>query len=103
MESIIRPMIDSGKEETGSMGDDTPLACFSSVQRNFTDFFRQKFAQVTNPPIDPIREKLVMSTSISFGPKVNILKDGAANAHKLKTMNPILSKEKLDVLKAFGD
>ncbi|UZR92595.1 glutamate synthase large subunit [Chondrinema litorale] len=103
MESIIRPMIESGKEETGSMGDDTPLACFSSVQRNFTDFFRQKFAQVTNPPIDPIREKLVMSTSISFGPKVNILQDGSANAHKLKTMNPILSKEKLDVLKAFGD
>ena len=58
MESIIRPMIESGKEETGSMGDDTPLACFSNVQRNFTDFFRQKFAQVTNPPIDPIREKL---------------------------------------------
>ena len=103
MESIIRPMIESGKEETGSMGDDTPLACFSNVQRNFTDFFRQKFAQVTNPPIDPIREKLVMSTSISFGPKVNILQDGSANAHKLKTMNPILSKEKLDVLKAFGD
>jgi len=103
LDSIIRPMIDSGKEETGSMGDDTPLACFSQVQRNFTDFFRQKFAQVTNPPIDPIREKLVMSTSISFGPKVNIIKDSPANAHKLKTMNPILSKEKMDVLLSFGN
>ncbi|MEM1135863.1 MAG: glutamate synthase large subunit [Bacteroidota bacterium] len=103
IESIIKPMISTGKEETGSMGDDTPLACFSNVQRNFTDFFRQKFAQVTNPPIDPIREKLVMSSSISFGPKANILKDGPGNAHRLKTMTPLLSKEKLDVLQAFGD
>ncbi|MBX2840302.1 MAG: glutamate synthase large subunit, partial [Flammeovirgaceae bacterium] len=102
VESIIKPMISSGKEEIGSMGDDTPLACFSNIQRNFTDFFRQKFAQVTNPPIDPIREKMVMSTSLSFGPKNNILKDGPMNAHRLKTMNPILSKEKMDVFKAFG-
>ncbi|WP_020528399.1 glutamate synthase large subunit [Flexithrix dorotheae] len=102
VESIIKPMISTGKEEIGSMGDDTPLACFSNIQRNFTDFFRQKFAQVTNPPIDPIREKMVMSTSLSFGPKNNILKDGPMNAHRLKTMNPILSKEKMDVLKAFG-
>jgi glutamate synthase (NADPH/NADH) large chain len=102
VENIILPQLKTGKEETGSMGDDTPLACFSQVQRNFTDFFRQKFAQVTNPPIDPIREKVVMSTSVNFGPKGNILVDGPANAHRLKTTNPILSKEKLDVLKAFG-
>ncbi len=50
-------MAKDGKEPVGSMGDDTPLACFSQVNRNFTDFFRQKFAQVTNPPIDPYREK----------------------------------------------
>ncbi len=102
VESVVLPMLDKGKEETGSMGDDTPLACFSNIQRNFTDFFRQKFAQVTNPPIDPIRERLVMSTSINFGPKNNILKDGAVNAHRLKTMTPILSKEKMDILMAFG-
>lgn len=103
VEGVIRPMAEKGKEETGSMGDDTPMACFSQVQRNFTDFFRQKFAQVTNPPIDPLREKVVMSTSVTYGSKNNILADGPKNAHRLKTMNPVLSKERFDVLKAFGD
>ncbi|MGB0522300.1 MAG: glutamate synthase large subunit [Flammeovirgaceae bacterium] len=103
VEGVIRPMIEKGKEETGSMGDDTPLACFSKIQRNFTDFFRQKFAQVTNPPIDPLREKVVMSTSVTYGPKNNILVEGPQNAHRLKTMSPILSKEKFDVLYAFGN
>lgn len=102
VEQIIVPMSKKGKEETGSMGDDTPLACFSEVQRNFTDFFRQKFAQVTNPPIDPIREKTVMSTSITLGPKTNILQDGPENARRLKSMSPALPKEKLDVLRDFG-
>jgi glutamate synthase (NADPH/NADH) large chain len=102
VENVIRPMVENGKEETGSMGDDTPMACFSQVQRNFTDFFRQKFAQVTNPPIDPLREKMVMSTSLSFGARNNVLKDSPQNAHRLKTMSPVLSKEKLDVLKSFG-
>ncbi|GAA4849389.1 glutamate synthase large subunit [Algivirga pacifica] len=102
VENVIAPMIVHGKEETGSMGDDTPLACFSKVQRNFTDYFRQKFAQVTNPPIDPLREKVVMSTSITFGAKNNVLADGGENAHRLKSMNPILSYEKLEVMKQFG-
>lgn len=102
LENIIRPMMDGGKEETGSMGDDTPLACFSNIQRNFTDFFRQRFAQVTNPPIDPLRERMVMSTSVAFGPKGNILSESPENAHRLKSMSPILSKEKLSVLMAFG-
>ena len=103
VEGVVRPMIEKGKEETGSMGDDTPLACFSKIQRNFTDFFRQKFAQVTNPPIDPLREKVVMSTSVTYGPKNNILHDGPQNAHRLKTMSPVLSKEKYDVLFSFGN
>ena len=102
VENIVRPMIKNAKEETGSMGDDTPLACFSQVQRNFTDFFRQKFAQVTNPPIDPLREKVVMSTKVSIGAKNNILKEQEANTHRVRTNSPVLSKENLDVLKAFG-
>ncbi len=102
IENIIRPMINNAKEETGSMGDDTPLACFSKVQRNFTDFFRQKFAQVTNPPIDPLREKVVMSTKVSLGAKNNILKEQEINTHRIRTNSPVLSKEKIDVLKAFG-
>ncbi|MDZ4846593.1 MAG: glutamate synthase large subunit [Chitinophagales bacterium] len=102
VESIIQPMGNEGKEETGSMGDDTPMACFSNIQRNFTDFFRQKFAQVTNPPIDPIREKLIMSTSVTIGARGNILKELPENAAGIKLNSPILSKEKLDVILSFG-
>lgn len=103
IEQIIAPMIETGKEEIGSMGDDTPLACFSEVQRNFTDFFRQKFAQVTNPPIDPLREKLIMSLSVTLGPRGNILKEIPENAIGLRLNSPVLSKEKLDIIKNFGD
>lgn len=103
VESIIQPMANEGKEETGSMGDDTPMACFSDIQRNFTDFFRQRFAQVTNPPIDPIREKLIMSTSVTIGARGNVLKEIPENAAGIKLNSPILSKEKLDVILAFGN
>jgi glutamate synthase (NADPH/NADH) large chain len=85
------------------MGDDSPLAAFSTKQRNFSDFFKQKFAQVTNPPIDPIREKVVMSLNTGFGETRNILSDDAEHAKRLKTVSPILSLEKLELLKAFGD
>ena len=67
VEQVIEPMIIDSKEAVGSMGDDTPLAAFSNKQRNFTDYFKQKFTQVTNPPIDPIREKVVMSLNTGFG------------------------------------
>lgn len=103
IEQVIAPMITNGKEEIGSMGDDTPLACFSEVQRNFTDFFRQKFAQVTNPPIDPLREKLIMSLSITLGPRGNILNEEPSNAIGLRLNSPILSKEKIDIIKQFGN
>jgi glutamate synthase (NADPH/NADH) large chain len=85
------------------MGDDTPLAAFSTKQRNFSDFFKQKFAQVTNPPIDPIREKIVMSLNTGFGSKGNILDESESKARRLKTVSPILSHEKLEVLKSYGD
>jgi glutamate synthase (NADPH/NADH) large chain len=85
------------------MGDDTPLAAFSTVQRNFSDFFKQRFAQVTNPPIDPIREKVVMSLNSGFGEVHNILDEIPTHAKRLKAISPILLKEKLDVLKSFGD
>ncbi|MTI30432.1 glutamate synthase large subunit, partial [Xanthovirga aplysinae] len=102
LQQVIQPLLEKGKEETGSMGDDTPLACFSEKSRNFSDFFRQKFAQVTNPPIDPLREKVVMSTSVSFGATTNILRETSENAHKIRSMTPLLSKERLDVLESFG-
>ena len=103
IEQVIEPMMIDGKEAVGSMGDDTPLAAFSTKQRTFTDFFKQKFAQVTNPPIDPIREKVVMSLNTGFGEVHNILDEIPSHAHRLKSISPIITCEKLDVLKSFGD
>ncbi len=102
-DQVLASMAEEGKETTASMGDDTPLAAFSNTQRNFSDFFREKFAQVTNPPIDPIREKVVMSLNTGFGEVRNILTDDALHAKRLKTVSPILSLEKLEILKAFGN
>ncbi|NPA03545.1 MAG: glutamate synthase large subunit, partial [Epsilonproteobacteria bacterium] len=103
IEQVIEPMIKEGKEAVGSMGDDTPLAAFSHHQRSFTDFFKQKFAQVTNPPIDPIREKIVMSLNTGFGEIHNILDEDPEHAVRLKAVSPILVKEKIDVLLSYGD
>ena len=103
IEQVIEPMMRDGKEAVGSMGDDTPLAAFSNKQRSFSDYFKQKFAQVTNPPIDPIREKVVMSLNTGFGEIHNILDEIPSHAHRLKAISPIITREKLDVLKSFGD
>ena len=91
-------MLREGKEPTGSMGDDTPPAAFSTVQRNFSDFFRQKFAQVTNPPIDPYREKVVMSTTIGIGEVGNPLIETADRGRRLKSISPVLSRDIFDAL-----
>lgn len=103
VEQVIKPMMDTGKENVGSMGDDTPLAALSNHQRNFTDFFKQKFAQVTNPPIDPLREKVVMSTNTGFGEIHNILDEDPDHAIRLKAVSPIVYSEKMKILKSFGD
>lgn len=103
IDQMIEPMSKDGKEPVGSMGDDTPLACFSNVNRNFTDFFRQKFAQVTNPPIDPYREKVVMSLETGFGQIHNILDEKSSYAKRLKVTSPILMQEKYNVLVSFGE
>ncbi|GIT97240.1 glutamate synthase large subunit [Sulfurovum sp. TSL1] len=103
LREVIKPMIAEGKETTGAMGDDTPIAAFSTEQRNFTDFFKQKFAQVTNPPIDPIREKTVMSLNTGFGEVRNVLADDAEHAKRLKTVLPMMSAEKFHILQEFGD
>ncbi|PLX77406.1 MAG: glutamate synthase large subunit [Desulfuromonas sp.] len=103
VEKIIKPMLREGKEPTGSMGDDTPQAAFSEKQRNFSDFFRQKFAQVTNPPIDPYREKVVMSTTIGIGEIGNPLIETVDRGCRLKSVSPILSRDIFDALLSFGD
>ncbi len=102
-EYVIKPMLREGREPTGSMGDDTPPAAFSEVQRDFADFFRQKFAQVTNPPIDPYREKVVMSTTIGIGELGNPLIETPDRGHRLKNISPILSHEIFEALLAFGN
>lgn len=100
---VLEPMMQDGKEGVGSMGDDTPMAAFSKKSRNFRDFFKQKFAQVTNPPIDPIREKVVMSLNASFGEIRNILEETPEHAMCIKSISPVLMQEKLEVMMSFGD
>ncbi len=100
---VIRPMMIDGKEPVGSMGDDCPLAAFSEHQRNFCDYFKQKFAQVTNPPIDPLREKAVMSTTIGLGSIGNPLIETKERAKRLKSISPILSYDIFEALLSFGD
>ena len=93
--SIIKPLAVDSQEGTGSMGDDTALAVMSKMHRQIYDFFRQQFAQVTNPPIDSLREKSVMSLETCFGPELNIYEETPGHAKRLITTSPILSHKKL--------
>jgi hypothetical protein len=77
---IVRPMANDGKEPTGSMGDDTPLAILSEKARPLFHYFKQRFAQVTNPPIDPLRETFVMSLTTRLGARLNLLAESARHA-----------------------
>ncbi|XP_076062641.1 uncharacterized protein LOC143037891 [Oratosquilla oratoria] len=96
---LLLPMVKTQKEALGSMGNDAPLACLSQFQPLLYDYFKQLFAQVTNPPIDPFREKVVMSLACPIGPESNILEPSAEQCHRLFLENPILSIEGLKVLK----
>ncbi|MDD5027189.1 MAG: glutamate synthase large subunit, partial [Candidatus Omnitrophica bacterium] len=93
---ILKPMAQSGQEPVSSMGNDTPLAVLSKRPQLLFSYFKQLFAQVTNPAIDPIREELVMSLYTYLGPEKNILDETAGHAHKLCVRNPILSNEELE-------
>ena len=93
--SVIKPLALDGIEGTGSMGDDTALAVLSSMPRSIYDFFRQQFAQVTNPPIDSLRESSVMSLEACFGPELNIFEESKDHAKRIVTTSPVLSHKKL--------
>ncbi len=93
----IENMALNGNEMIGAMGVDTPLAVLSSHYHPLFDYFKQLFAQVTNPPIDSIREKIVTATTVYLGKNGNLLSEKAENCHVLKIENPILSD--LDLLK----
>ncbi|KAJ3334811.1 glutamate synthase [NADH], partial [Kappamyces sp. JEL0680] len=91
--------VQDGKEALGSMGTDTPLACLSPNPRVVYDYFRQLFAQVTNPPIDPIREEIVMSLACYIGPSGNILEVDQSQCKRLRLPSPILSMDDLQCIK----
>uniref|UniRef100_A0A4D5R9J1 Glutamate synthase n=1 Tax=Scolopendra viridis TaxID=118503 RepID=A0A4D5R9J1_SCOVI len=96
---LVLPMVKTKKEALGSMGNDAPLACLSQYQPLIYDYFKQLFAQVTNPPIDPFRESVVMSLACPIGPQANILEPSAQQCRRLFIDQPILSIKKLEVLK----
>jgi len=93
---LIEPMVRTGGEAIGSMGTDTPLAVLSERPRLVYDYFQQLFAQVTNPPLDAIREELVTSLSKVIGPESNLLDPGPESCHLLEMPHPILTNEDLD-------
>ncbi|MBN3208315.1 glutamate synthase large subunit [Pectobacterium brasiliense] len=90
LDQVIRVLGENGQEATGSMGDDTPFAVLSSRPRIIYDYFRQQFAQVTNPPIDPLREAHVMSLATSIGREMNVFCEAEGQAHRLSFKSPIL-------------
>ena len=96
---LITPMATDGQEAVGSMGTDTPLACLSDRPQSLFNYFKQLFAQVTNPPIDPIREDLVMSLTSYIGTERNILDETPRHCHTLKLPHPILTNRDLEKLR----
>ncbi|HTQ57328.1 MAG TPA: glutamate synthase large subunit [Bryobacteraceae bacterium] len=102
---ILAPMAEKGEEPVGSMGTDTPLACLSDRPQPLFNYFKQLFAQVTNPPIDPIREEMVMSLISYIGTERNILEETPQHCHTLKLPHPILSNRDLEKLRrvSHGD
>jgi len=96
---LLTPMATNGEEPIGSMGTDVPLACLSDRPQPLFNYFKQLFAQVTNPPIDPIREELVMSLISYIGIERNILDEAPENCHTLKLPHPILTNRDLEKLR----
>lgn len=99
--SIILPMATKAKEPIGSMGNDTPMAVLSERPQLIYNYFKQSFAQVTNPPLDGIREKLITDISLTLGSDSNIFEINAAHCRKLKINNPVISKQDLDKIKSY--
>ncbi|MEW5723336.1 MAG: glutamate synthase large subunit [Thermodesulfobacteriota bacterium] len=102
LDVILRPMVTEAKEPVGSMGDDTPPAVLSPEPRLLFNYFKQLFAQVTNPAIDPIREELVMSLTTYLGRQGNLLGEAPDYARMLKLRTPILTNDDLERIRAAG-
>lgn len=93
-DQLLRPLAEGGQEAVGSMGDDTPMAVLSRQQRSLYDYFRQQFAQVTNPPIDPLREAIVMSLETCLGRELPVYDETPEHADRVILSSPVLSPAK---------
>ena len=102
VDMVINSMAEMGKEPTFCMGDDIPLAVLSTRPRLLYDYFKQRFAQVTNPPIDPLREKLVMGLEMTLGKRRNLLEVGAEDALQLKLESPVLNDMEIEQIRTSG-
>ncbi|HXW23801.1 MAG TPA: glutamate synthase large subunit, partial [Xanthobacteraceae bacterium] len=102
LQILLEPMATTGQEAVGSMGNDTPISALSDKPKLLYTYFKQNFAQVTNPPIDPIREELVMSLVSFIGPRPNLFDlKGLANKKRLEVRQPILTNEDLEKIHAI--
>ena len=101
MQFMLQPMVTELRDPLGSMGNDAALAVISKKPRMLYDYFKQRFAQVTNPPIDSIREEVIMALECYIGPEQNLLDTNSANANRLKIPHPILANDELAKLKSI--
>ncbi|HEV2170432.1 MAG TPA: glutamate synthase central domain-containing protein, partial [Candidatus Binatus sp.] len=102
LKMLLAPMATNGQEPVGSMGTDTPLAVLSNKPQLLYNYFKQLFAQVTNPPIDPIREELVTSTETTIGAEDNLFEESARHCRQLQLKTPILTNEELERIKRLN-
>ena len=100
---LMRPMAANGEEAIGSMGTDTPLAVLSDKPQNLFNYFQQLFAQVTNPPLDAIREEIVTSVDTTIGAEGNLLEPKPESCHQIKLKNPVVDNDELAKLKQLAD
>src|SRR5215467_5167701 len=104
LKMLMSPMATTGEEAVGSMGNDTPISALSDRAKPLFTYFKQNFAQVTNPPIDPIREELVMSLVSIIGPRPNLFDlEGLSNTKRLEVRQPILTNEDLEKIRSISD
>jgi glutamate synthase (NADPH/NADH) large chain len=103
LDQVIRVLAEDGQEAVGSMGDDTPMAVLSQKVRSPFDYLRQQFAQVTNPPIDPIREAIVMSLHTVLGRELNLFEETPEHAYRMELNSPVLSYDAFTVVTSSQD
>jgi glutamate synthase domain-containing protein 2/glutamate synthase domain-containing protein 1/glutamate synthase domain-containing protein 3 len=103
VELVLRAMVQNTKEPVWSMGDDTPLASLSLRSRSLADYFHQRFAQVTNPPIDPLREQIVMSLDCYLGRRESLLSESPLHAQLIHLETPLMTEAHLQTLRALEE